>query len=64
MKSQSFQCEYLPGTFPMSPPLPIPLPSLSAGEGLEGGNLKAEQKVEETECSSSGGAVILGVHLR
>lgn len=48
----------------MSPPLPIPLPSLSAGEGLEGGNLKAEQKVEETECSSSGGAVILGVHLR
>lgn len=64
MKSQSFQCEYLPGTFPMSPPLPLPFPGLSAGEGLERGNLRAEQKVGEIECSSSGGAVILGVHLR
>lgn len=48
----------------MSPPLPLPFPGLSAGEGLERGNLRAEQKVGEIECSSSGGAVILGVHLR
>lgn len=46
---------------PLSPSLPRP----QCRGGVRAWQpVRAEQRVEETECSSSGGAVILGVHLR
>lgn len=45
-------------------PSPTPCPGLRAEEGLQWQAVRAEQRAEETERSSSGGAVTLGVHLR